>query len=99
MAQDITQKQAAFVARVGALANQVFADGAALSALLNEWSASGYATGAPDVDGQSWVIPDAPVQQAIPSATAAQLNAAIAALTTINGAINSNMGYLVPLKS
>lgn len=99
MAQDITGKQSAYVGRVNSLVNQIFADLGAISALLNEWTASGYASGAPEVDGQSWVIPDAQVQAAVPAGTAATLNTCIGGLTSIQTAINSNLGYLVPFKS
>jgi len=99
MAQDITAKQAAFVSRAQSFINQIWADCNALIALQAEWTASGYAIGAPEIDGTSWVIPDAQVQAAVSAATAAQLNTAMGALNAIVTTFQQQQGYLVPFKS
>lgn len=59
-------------------------------------AANGYTAGAPAIDGTSWVIPDAQVQAAVPAATAAQLNTAVGATTSVITTWGQNLGYLVP---
>lgn len=99
MAQDITQKQQAFVSRyqghLGALRN-------AVNALVEdkaEWDAMGYATGAAAVQGVNWNIPDAQVQAAVPAGTAAILNSAVGGVASVVTTYQANTGYLYPLMS
>jgi hypothetical protein len=97
MAQDITPKQKNFVGRYQN-ALQALRSAVDQVRLLNqEWSNMGFATGAPNVDGTSWIIPDAQVQAAIPQATAVQLNSAVGGATAVVTAFDSNAGYIEPL--
>lgn len=98
MAQDITGKQATFAGRYSDAITALLDVANLLTALNSEWSANGYATGAPEVENTNWNIPDAQVQQTVPAATAAMLNSAVGGVASVLSAINSNLGYLIVMK-
>lgn len=98
MPQDVTQKQVNFLIRyVGAVA--VLLDALdALSALNSEWTACGFATGAPLVENTNFQITDAVVQGQYPALTAAMINSAQGAVTAILNTEAANIGYLETLR-
>jgi hypothetical protein len=98
MAQSVTQKQSDFVARYSNAVVALIAARNALADLNAEWSANGYATGAPEVQGVGWNIPDSVVQLQLPACTAAMINSAVGATTSVIATVDSNMGYLIVLR-
>ena len=94
MSQIVDSKCEAFVSAYAGALIRLLQDVNTLTNLNAEWTATGYATGAPNVDGTNFNITDAQVQAVLPAATAAMLNSAVGAVASVISTFNSNIGYL-----
>lgn len=95
MAADLTPKQTNFVARYRAAVVDMLKTGDTLDDLKAEWDANAYATGATPTANN---ITDAVMLAVAPYATAAQLNAAIAAVEALKSTFAAGRGYLEALR-
>lgn len=98
MSQDLTQKQGTWVRRWTGAVTQLLDLSATLMSLQAEYASLGYAPGAPPVGDVSWNLTDAAVQAVLPSGTAAQVEASVGGVQSVEDVISANMGYLQPMR-